>query len=130
MLIIPRRGAMLTPITVQMRLEWDTGQMMADMESGFDFDGIFYKDELERMFGNLPDDDAWADAFDGLPDEDRAPFRQMTFTLHDAQVGTIIQSLRIAKSLGEFAGPNKNNNGNALARVCELFMVGFQDDIS
>ena len=70
-----------------------------------------------------PDDSDWENALGGLADGDRAPFQQMTFTLHDNQAETVKRAIGIAKSLGEFIDSgNENGNGNALARVCELFL--------
>jgi len=58
-----------------------------------------------------------------LPEGERAPFQQMTFTLHDEQVEVVKNALTIAKSMGAFVdSPNKNSNGNALARICEMFV--------
>jgi hypothetical protein len=63
---------------------------------------------------------------DDMPDlasGDRAPIQQMTFTVHDSQAETIKEALEIAKSMGAFIGTeNENSNGNALARVAELFL--------
>lgn len=54
---------------------------------------------------------------------DRAPIQQMTFTLHDDQAESVRAALDVAKELGPFVDTgNENSNGNALARVCELFM--------
>lgn len=55
---------------------------------------------------------------------DREPFQQMTFTVHDSQKEIIDQALEAARGLGPFTGsPNDNGNGNALARVCEMFLA-------
>lgn len=62
------------------------------------------------------------DAFGKLQDEDRTPFRQMTFTLHDSQEETVTEALKLSKSMGEFDSENENSNGNALARICEMFI--------
>jgi len=54
-----------------------------------------------------------------LRDGDRAPFRQMTFTVHDEQFEEIEAAIRTAK--GEGGGEsavNENSNGNALAWIC------------
>ena len=65
-----------------------------------------------------------ASAFGALPTEDRAPFQQMTFTLHDEQAETIREALKLSKGMGEFTdSPNENSNGNALSRICELFIT-------
>jgi hypothetical protein len=57
-----------------------------------------------------------------LPDGDRQPFQQMTFTLHDSQVETVKAAIDKAKAAGDFDGsPNENSNGNALARIAEAY---------
>lgn len=69
------------------------------------------------------DSDVGDGDYGGLPTEDRAPFQQMTFTLHDTQAEQVKSALRAAHALGPFAGsPNENSNGNALARICEMFL--------
>jgi hypothetical protein len=65
----------------------------------------------------------WTDAFGGVPEGDKQPFQQMTFTLHDSQAETVKQALSSAGATGEFTdSPNANSNGNALARICEAFI--------
>lgn len=65
-----------------------------------------------------------ADAFGKLPDQDRAPFQQMTFTLHDEQSDIVREALKLSKGMGAFTdSPNENSNGNALARICETFIT-------
>jgi hypothetical protein len=57
-----------------------------------------------------------------LPDGDREPFQQMTFTLHDTQAETVKAAIDKAKAAGGFNGsPNENSNGNALARIAEAY---------
>lgn len=60
-----------------------------------------------------------------LKDGDRAPFQQMTFTLHDEQAEEI--NAAIAKAKGEGGGQsavNENNNGNALYFIAQRFNRG------
>lgn len=65
-----------------------------------------------------------ADAFGRLPQDDRAPFQQMTFTLHDDQAETVREAVKAAKTIGAFVDTgNENSNGNALARICETFLT-------
>jgi hypothetical protein len=65
-----------------------------------------------------------ASAFGALPTEDRAPFQQMTFTLHDTQAEQVKEAVRLAKAAGPFVdSENENSNGNALARICETFIT-------
>ena len=52
-------------------------------------------------------------------------FQQMTFTLHDSQVKTVVAAIKAAKSSGGKESPvNENSNGNALAFLCAKFIHG------
>jgi len=78
--------------------------------------------EVVEAYG--PDGVDWAEALGGLPDGDKQPFQQMTFTLHDDQVEQVNQAIKVALKLGDFLGnENKNRNGNALAFICETFVT-------
>ena len=58
-----------------------------------------------------------------LPDGDKAPFQQKTFTLHDSQAETIDVAIELAKSNGgDKSELNENTNGNALAFICDFFI--------
>lgn len=47
----------------------------------------------------------------------------MTFTVHDEQAIVIRDAPALAKGMGDFVDTqNENSNGNALARICELFI--------
>jgi hypothetical protein len=60
-----------------------------------------------------------------LKDGDRAPFQQMTFTLHDEQAKQVKSAMDKAKDEGgSESGLNENSNGNALAWICERFNRG------
>jgi hypothetical protein len=79
--------------------------------------------DLAEREGVIPTSDGdWADAFGGVPDGDKSPFQQMTFTVTDDQAETINRALSTAKGAGSFNGTgNENSNGNALARICEAY---------
>ncbi len=86
---------------------------------------------LQEMLAGLaesvitPVDADWAGAFGGLPDEDRAPFQQMTFTLHDTQAVDVKRAVALAVKHGVFDGsPNENGNGNALWWICLQYLEG------
>ena len=84
----------------------------------------FDDDELDSLISEatLGDEDI-AEAFGDLPDGERDPIRQKTFTLSETQVETVESALETAKDMGEFPpGPNDNSNGNALARICSKFL--------
>lgn len=69
-----------------------------------------------------PSDDELADAFDALGN-DKGELEQITFTLHNDQAATIRTALEVAKGMGEFGETgNPNSNGNAIARVVELWL--------
>ena len=99
---------------------WDAGQLQ-----GWGFDGEALADwraGVAALDAMLAADD-WGEAFDGLPTEDKAPFQQMTFTLHDDQAETVKRAIAAAKDMGPFVDTgNENGNGNALARICEVFI--------
>ena len=111
--------------------EWD-GQGLAETlralqsEDGFDIDSVgFTADEVDKLCEGLGDAmvDGLADAMGGLPDGDKSPFQQMTFTVSDAQAATIKQALDAAKGAGDFGDAgNENSNGNALARIAEAYL--------
>jgi len=111
--------------------EWDDDlleKVFADLAEDPDLDlsGLGWdEDGLSEIFNSMerPGDSEWGDAFDGLPDEDREPFRQMTFTVHDDQHAEIERALKAAKDLGPFDSENENSNGNALARLAESFLT-------
>lgn len=65
----------------------------------------------------------WGAALGRIPSEDRSPFQQMTFTLHDEQAETVRKAIALAGKVGDFSdSPNQNSNGNALAFICEVFV--------
>ena len=98
--------------------DWDAMANIYDidelLEWGFDSSEIPFAATEEE----------WEDAFGGLPNEDRAPFQQMTFTLHDTQAEQVKEALKVSKAMGDFIdSENENSNGNALARIVELFLM-------
>jgi hypothetical protein len=105
-----------------------------------DFDGELLKEwgNEDKAIKAMFSDQEWMEietatmsedeAFGKLPDSDRAPFRQITFTLHDTQAEQVFDALKLAKAQGAFVdSPNENSNGNALARICEFYL---SNDIS
>jgi ParB-like chromosome segregation protein Spo0J len=56
------------------------------------------------------------------PASDQSP-KKMTFVLHSDQVEQVKKALDMANNIGEYTDSlNKNKQGNALARICELFI--------
>lgn len=68
------------------------------------------------------------DASDDLPDlksGDQEPFQQITFSLSDAQAATVREAVAKAIAMAPFdTAHNINENGNAISRICELFVGG------
>ena len=99
---------------------WDLG--------GLEMTGFFSADLVALGAGprvpGVPGEDEWAHGMGGIPGQDRTPFQQVTFTLHDSQVLLVKEALAAAKATGPFDGsPNMNSNGNALARMAERFLA-------
>ena len=89
--------------------------------AGLGYDG----DDLDQLLSDLSHDVDWAESAGALPDGEKAPFQQVTFTLHDSQADTVNAALDQAKKRGNFDGsPNENSNGNALAFICNAFING------
>lgn len=107
--------------------EWDMPKL-ADLLSELDGNGFdatltgFDTDELEKILGHVP-----AIEFGGLPDGEKSPFEQMTFTLTADQADTLREAMEAAKNSGPFVDTgNENSNGNALARVAEFALGAFR----
>ena len=97
-----------------LRLEVETLQEMDFDLVLLGFDAIVL-DKLLDIDCELPD----------LPDGDRDPFQQKTFTLHDEQAQTIDDAILKAKTSPLIdTGLNENSNGNAIAWICEQWLNG------
>lgn len=108
--------------------EWDklAAWSAADLQEwGFDRETLqAWNNDAMNLRTMLVSEVDEAEAFAGLPNEDRAPFQQMTFTLHDEQSEIVREALKLSKGMGAFTdSPNENSNGNALARICETFIT-------
>jgi ParB family chromosome partitioning protein len=82
------------------------------------------QEELDALLESITQaaDSDWSEALDGLPDGDKSPFEQMTFTLSNAQAEIVKDAIDRAKDEGPFVDTgNENSNGNALARICEVY---------
>lgn len=103
--------------------EWDASVLAALAEDGVKLDDLFVQDELDALLQNVPESE-WADALGSLPDGEKAPFQQMTFTVTDAQAEEVKAAMDAAKRAGDFGDTgNENSNGNALARICAEYLT-------
>ena len=98
-------------------------------EMDFDILANLFSDlPLVDLGVDLPED--WLNPVEGidppeLKDGDRAPFIQMTFTLHDTQAEELNAAIKKAKNEGGGqSAVNENSNGNALAFIAERFNRG------
>lgn len=104
----------------ELNLEWEPG-VLAELAGEMDLSALFNADELALY--SEPAADEWGGALSALPEGDRAPFQQMTFTLSDEQAEQVRAALERARSIEPFVDTgNENSNGNALARVCGVFL--------
>jgi len=102
---------------LNLRLNFNQGEWDIDLLANIDEDLLkevgWDDDELGKMFQL----NSYGTDFD-LPDGDKEPFQQITFTLADKQAELIKSSVGIAKK-GNNADVfgNENSNGNALYRI-------------
>ena len=119
-----RRAYIIADNKIAMNAGWDEELLAIELteltEFGVNMDLTgFSLDEIEALDGVQE-----LDGMPELPSGDKEPFQQITFTLHDTQVEQVREAMDIARGMGEFVdSPNENGNGNALARVCELFII-------
>ena len=119
-----RRAYVIADNQLALNAGWDMEvlrQELGDLQlAEFDLSLIgFSDDELAEL---LPDVEK-LEAMPELADGEKDPVQQMTFTLHDDQAEIIKESIEKAKAMGPFLDTgNENSNGNAIARVAELFL--------
>jgi ParB family transcriptional regulator, chromosome partitioning protein len=70
----------------------------------------------------FPTEQEWENLFDATA-RDKKEIQQISFTLHEHQAEMIQGALAKSKEMGEFGDTgNPNANGNALARIVELWL--------
>jgi ParB-like chromosome segregation protein Spo0J len=115
-----KRAYVLADNKIALNGSWDEHLLtveLGELASVGDLDIELTGFDLEEI-GELIDIDGFG--FPELADEDREPFRQRTFILHDEQDAKVRSALKTAISLGAANSEiNENKNGNALARICE-----------
>jgi len=93
------------------------GLELADLrEADFDLGLMgFTEDELGAF-------DVEESGMPELSSEDKQPFQQITFTVHDEQAEDVQAAMSKAKQMGHGeSAVNENSNGNALAFICQSF---------
>jgi ParB family chromosome partitioning protein len=120
-----KRAYVLADNKLALNAGWDVDMLTAEMEAlqGVEFDLSLLGWSADELSGLLAPEVDELDGMPDLPSGDREPIQQMTFTLHDDQAEIIKEAIEKAKAIGPFAETgNENSNGNALARVAELFL--------
>ena len=93
--------------------------MLLKLSEENDLSPWFEEEDLDALLGEGVEE---ADLPD-LDDGEKEPFQQMSFVLHDEQVALVNEAIAKSKDFGEFTNSlNQNSNGNALARIAELFI--------
>jgi hypothetical protein len=124
-----RRAYVLADNKLALNSGWDMGLLQVELgdlgEEGFNLEFIgFNADELGQL---MPEVDV-LEKMPELEDGDKKPIQQMTFTLHDDQTNILNEAIEVAKAMGPFVDTgNENSNGNAIARVAELFLSWSSD---
>ena len=122
-----RRAYILADNKLAMNAGWDFEMLAVELDDlrdmNFDMKLLgFSQEELNELIGTP--NVGPLDGMPELPDGDREPFQQMTFTLHDDQAEQVKAAIEAAKAMGGFVDTeNENSNGNALARICETFLT-------
>jgi ParB family chromosome partitioning protein len=102
---------------------WDDAMLRLEFdelaELGFDLEltgfGLGEIDSLPGIDGELP----------LISSDDREPFQQVAFILHDDQKAIVDDAILLAKTNPCYDdGLNQNSNGNALTYICGLFIGG------
>lgn len=120
-----RRAYVLADNKLALNAGWDVDMLAAEMEGlqSVEFDLGLLGWSADELSGLLAPEVDELDGMPELPSGDREPIQQMTFTLHDDQAVIIKEAIDKAKAIGPFVETgNENSNGNALARVAELFL--------
>jgi ParB family transcriptional regulator, chromosome partitioning protein len=118
-----RRAYVIADNRLALDAGWDNEMLRIEIgelrDEGFDLSLTGF--EVSEIDAISFDDDAETDMPE-LAGGDREPFQQMTFTLHDGQAEEVKAAMEKAKAMGAFVDTgNENGNGNALARICEVF---------
>lgn len=125
-----KRAYVIADNKLALNAGWDMSLLQAELgdlgDLDFDLSLLgFNDDELKDL---LSEDVEELDGMPELKDGDKEPLQQITFTLHDDQAELVKEAMEVAKAMGPFVDTgNENSNGNAIARVAELFLSWSSD---
>jgi ParB family transcriptional regulator, chromosome partitioning protein len=119
-----RRAYIIADNKLALNAGWDDEMLRVEFDElgamGFDLDLTgFSLDEI----GAMEFDEGDEVGMPVLPDGDKEPFQQKTFTLHDEQAAIVDDAVTLARTspLAD-TGLNENSNGNALALICHQWL--------
>ena len=101
----------------------ELAELLADVSNTIGLDGTGFDEAfLDGLIGELANAPTIAEAFGNLCQDETREIQQMAFVLHDSQIEIVKQALDIALKTHSDSDVNQNKNGNALARICEVFL--------
>lgn len=109
---------------IALNSDWDVDALRIEFEAlrEMDFDielTGFSLDEISELDFDAGDEVEMPD----LPDGEKEPFQQKTFTLHDDQAAIVDDAVTLARTNPLIdTGLNENSNGNALALICQQWL--------
>ena len=119
-----RRAYVIADNKLALNSGWDIDMLRVEFdelqEAGFDLELTgFLMDEIAELEFDEGEEVGMPD----LPDGDKEPFQQKTFTLHDEQAAVVDDAVTLARTspLAD-TGLNENSNGNALALICQQWL--------
>lgn len=119
-----RRAYVIVDNKLALNAGWDAELLKAELADlqAQDFDLAltgFSEDEINQYLGAIGTTD-----FPDLPDGEKGDLEQITFTLHQSQAETVRRAVAVAEQMGAYGDTgNDNRNGNAIARVAEMFIA-------
>lgn len=118
-----KRAYIIADNKLALNAGWDNELLMLELDAlkdvDYDLDLTgFSADEINNLLKNVDGID-----FPDLPNGDKEPFQQKTFTLHDEQALIVDNAITLARTNPIVdTGLNENSNGNALALICEQWL--------
>ena len=103
-------------------LRWDPAALAQVAREGGNLLDAWSPEEWAAVLRELPNADAWAAAFEGVPRED-SRFREMTFIFtDDEQVALVKQAMAEANDSGDAGEETKLKSGRQLVAICEAYL--------
>jgi ParB-like chromosome segregation protein Spo0J len=101
----------------------ELAELLADVSNTIGLDGTGFDEAfLDGLITSMSKAPTIAEAFGNLCQDESIEIQQMAFVLHDSQIAIVKQALDIALATHSQSEVNQNKNGNALARICEVFL--------